>query len=39
MCLWIKEKEGKMNHPPSCRANPKQGPLGNDYTFENTQVL
>lgn len=37
MGLQIKEKDGELNHLPSQRANPKQGLLGNDYTFGKTE--
>lgn len=39
VCLWIKEKEGKLNHLPNWTANPKQGLLGDEYTFGKTELF
>jgi len=39
VCLCIREKEGKLNHLSSWRANPKQGLLGNHNAFGKTETF
>lgn len=37
VCLWIREKEGKLKYLPTGGKIQNRGLLGNDYTFGKTE--